>query len=828
MSGARLHISCRWSALDLAQLGLHGRAVAMHTTARGILLLRLGAAMVIPIGASVVQRILWPWIDPLVWFLFYPAAFFSAILTGPVGGIVSAVFSAVLVWQYFLPAPHTEIHIFSVLGFAASGVLFSVVSARIQALKAMGRSQDTLLRTQAQLGHFIEHAPISIAMFDRQMNYLAHSGRWTKDYGRGHSDLIGLNHYMIHPDLPETWKDVHRRALRGETITNDGDMWTQADGSRHWLKWAVLPWTDESGAIGGIIMSAEDITERKRAEEALRVAAVAFQSHDGIMVTDAHASILQVNRAFADITGYDPTEVVGQTPALLSSGRHDAAFFRTMWEAITNEGHWEGQVWNRRKDGGVYPEWLSISAVRDDAGAIVNYVGVFSDVSEPKEAERRVLELAFYDALTGLPNRRLLADRLDQALAACRRNHRFGAILLLDLDNFKVLNDTRGHDYGDALLVEVARRLRGGLREEDSAARLGGDEFVVLLTDLSDDHRGAALAAEAVAAKLAAIIAEGVPINGEPHHVTVSIGATLFPHGDEGEYALLKEADIALYAAKNAGRNTIRFYDKGMQDAINLQATLEAGLRRALAEGHLEVYYQPQVAGDGSLIGAEALLRWQPPGMPMVSPNEFIPVAEATGLIQPIGRWLLETVCRQMKAWAGEFSDRPFVVAMNISVSQFMQPAFADQVRSALQSTGADPFRLKLEITESLVIRDVEHVISTMESLRRLGVQFSIDDFGTGYSSLSYLKRLPIDELKIAQNFVRGIVDSPDDRAIVRAILSLGRSLGIEVIAEGVENEAQRKLLAAEGCSHYQGYLFGRPAPASQLSPQTWAAHIGG
>ncbi len=553
------------------------------------------------------------------------------------------------------------------------------------------------------------------------------------------------------------------------------------------------------------------------AEEQRRIAAVVFQSREGMVLTDARGVILQVNPAFTRVTGYSADEAVGKTTALLKSGRQDADFYRAMWNSLQSEGHWEGEIWNRRKDGGIYPERLSISAIRDEAGHTTHYLGRFSDISDPRDAERNILELAFYDPLTGLPNRRLMFDRVNQALAASARSGQFGAVLLLDLDHFKALNDTRGHDLGDQLLVEVARRLRGSLRETDSAARLGGDEFVVLLEGLGGDAIGAAGAAEVIAEKVRAAICREAVLKGERHRITPSIGVTLFRNPGESADALLKQADLALYQAKGSGRNGIRFYNPAMQAVIDARAALEAGLRRALAEGEFVLHYQPQVDAQGRLLGAEALLRWYSSPQTTVSPTVFTPVAEDTGLMVPIGRWVLEAASRQLAAWAASAATRELTLAVNVSARQFRHPDFATDVADALARAGANPARLRLELTESTLHDNMESALATMAALKALGVGFVLDDFGSGYSSLAGLQRLPLDQIKIDRRFVGGIAVNPDDRAIVQAIITLGGSFGLPVLAEGVESESQRRLLAADGCEAYQGYLFGTPGPAAEI-----------
>jgi len=574
---------------------------------------------------------------------------------------------------------------------------------------------------------------------------------------------------------------------------------------------------DASGKIVRSLGMVQDITERRRAEEQLRIAAVAFDSHDGMLVTGADKVILQVNKAFTRITGYSAEEAIGQTPALLRSGRHDSAFYRTLWESLHHEGRWEGEIWNRRKDGGVIPEWLSISAIRDPSGAVTHYLGVFSNINEPREAQRKIIELAYYDPLTNLPNRRLLLDRLNHAILSGVRTGRIGALLLLDLDNFKILNDSRGHDVGDQLLREVAGRLQGALRESDTAARFGGDEFVVLLEGLAEDELTAASLAETIAEKLRDTLSGPYGLRAGDYHSSASIGITLIQGNKDEMEVLLKQADLALYEAKSAGRDCIRFFDSAMQAAVNTHIQVEEGLRRAIAGGELFLVYQPQIGEGGRVTGAEALLRWQPPTGPLVSPARFIPVAEESGLILPIGQWVLTTACRQLAAWSRNPATRDLRLAVNVSARQFRQPGFVEQIWTVLGETGAPASRLELELTESLVLKDVEKVIDTMKRLKATGVRFSLDDFGTGYSSLAYLKRLPLDQLKIDQGFVLSLPDTSESAAIVKAIIALGQSLGLEVIAEGVETEPQRQFLSQAGCLNYQGYLFARPGPAEAV-----------
>lgn len=592
-----------------------------------------------------------------------------------------------------------------------------------------------------------------------------------------------------------------------------------------WFELRVRRLEDREGAV----IAHEDITRIKHADE-LQIAAAAFHIQEGIVITDAERRIIRVNPAFSRITGYPAAEVIGRTPAILKSGYHDDDFYKAMYAALASSGFWQGEIWNRHKNGDVFPEWMTITAVYAANGEISRYVGAFSDISERKQAEAHIRVLAFYDPLTGLPNRRLLYDRLAQAIAASGRSGCQGALMFLDLDHFKVLNDTRGHETGDQLLIEVARRLTSGVREGDTVARLGGDEFVVMLENLDGEYRLAAVQAEEVAEKLLLAIAQPFMLRsplvaasgGEPaaeiYHCTCSIGVALFLGHTASVDDLLRHADVAMYQAKAASRNAVRFFDPQMQSALDARTRLEAGLRRAIAEGELLLHYQLQVDASGQAIGVEALARWQHPERGLVAPAEFIPLAEETGLIVPLGEWALREACRQLLVWADDPLLRRLCLSVNVSRRQFRQADFVEQVRRALSESGADPTLLKLELTESLVLDDAEGTAARMREIGALGVGFSLDDFGIGYSSLSCLRQLPLEQLKIDQSFVRGLGSDDDSAAIVRTVIALGRGLGLEVIAEGVESEVQRQLLLDFGCTAFQGYLFGRPQPAASFS----------
>jgi diguanylate cyclase (GGDEF)-like protein/PAS domain S-box-containing protein len=618
-------------------------------------------------------------------------------------------------------------------------------------------------------------------------------------------------------------------AVRGElrAATSAGETLTRKilgyrkNGEAYWSEVSVTPVLDNEGRHTHVVSVMRDITESRRVEQEMRIAATAFESLHGMMVTDASGKILRVNRAFTEMTGYAPDEVIGQSPSMFKSGRHDRAFYAGMWQQLKLTGAWYGEVWDRRKNGEIFPKWQSISAVRGADGVISHYVAAFSDISEHKKAEEQIRSLAFYDPLTTLPNRRLLLDRLEQAITVSERVGRSGALLFIDLDQFKTLNDTLGHDIGDLLLIEVAKRLHASLRACDTAARLGGDEFVVMLEDLSENPEEAAAQTKTVGEKILTTLNQSYQLAEHVYHNTPSIGITLFRGEQTSIDELLKQADLAMYQSKASGRNTLRFFDPKMQAAVTHRAQLEADLRNGLEKKEFLLHFQAQVDGEGRLTGAEALVRWQHPKRGLVAPMDFIPLAEETGLILPLGQWVLETACAQLKAWADHPETLGLTMAVNVSARQFHQPDFVSQVFAALDGTGANPHKLKLELTESLLLTDFDDTINKMYQLKARGVCFALDDFGTGYSSLAYLKRLPLDQLKIDRSFVRDVLTDANDAVIASTIVTLAHSLGLTVIAEGVEMQAQLDFLATKGCLAYQGYFFGQPGTVETLCAET-------
>ena len=552
----------------------------------------------------------------------------------------------------------------------------------------------------------------------------------------------------------------------------------------------------------------------------LRLAATVFDSAaDAILVTDSSNNILDVNPAFQQITGYAKTEVLGRNPRFLKSGKHDAPFYQAMWNQLLESGHWEGEIWDRRKDGSLYPKWMSLVAVRHD-DRVSRFVAIFRDISQFKKTERQLQRLAHYDLLTGLANRTLLNAHLEQAIHLAHRNAWQVAVVFLDLDHFKQINDSLGHSAGDRLLSAVAARLREQIRESDLIARLGGDEFVIILSKISNT-----VPVAGVLEKIRLVLAQPFVLESYELSVTASMGVSVYPTDGGDRELLLRNADAAMYHAKNEGRDGWSFYSTDMNRQTRRRLQLSAGLRQAVDQQQFVLLYQPQVdLKTGRISGIEALIRWQHPELGVVSPVEFIPLAEDTGLIEEVGEWVLAEACRQYGAWHQQRLN-PARISVNVSARQFKSGRFVNTVARVLGHTGMDPRCLELEITESLLVRGDARLLQDMHALRALGIRFSIDDFGTGYSSLSYLKGLPVSSLKADRSFVRDVPDDGDDVAILAAMISMAHNLNLRVVAEGVETEKQLEFLRAQGCDELQGFLVSRPVDAAGIEPLLHAAH---
>jgi diguanylate cyclase (GGDEF)-like protein/PAS domain S-box-containing protein len=656
-----------------------------------------------------------------------------------------------------------------------------------------------------------------------ELNFHSQYQVWSETITRqlGFPDLANPTWYdfisVVHSaDRATLLKEVKRQIAQDNTIDVEYRI-LDTQGQVRWMRSIGKVDVDSAGHAITMQGTVQEITKQKVAEHDLHIAATAFESQEGMMVTDAYNVILQVNKAFTSITGYSAEDAIGKKSNLLASGRHDAVFFDEMWNEIHTHSYWEGELWNKRKNGDIYPQKLTITAVKDSYDIVTNYVATLIDITKSKQAEREIEDLAYYDSLTHLPNRRLMIDRINHAMATNTRSEKIGALLFLDLDYFKTLNDTLGHDMGDILLQQVAIRLTSCIRENDTVSRFGGDEFVVLLEDLSVLTNEAAAQAEDIANKFLNAINQPFQLNSHIYSSSTSIGITLFTGHQSGVDELLKQADIAMYQAKNDGRNAIRFFNPQMQTNITAHAKLESELKQAIEQQQFQLYYQIQVDSSLNPIGCEALLRWIHPERGITPPLDFIPLAEQNGSIQAIGRWVIDTACAQLKDWQQDRLTCDLTLSVNVSAKQFHQPDFISQITTAVQRHNINPALLKLELTESLLLNDIEDTITKMKTLAAINIQFSLDDFGTGYSSLQYLKKLPLYQLKIDKSFIDNIVADSDDQSIVRTIIVMAHSLGLNVIAEGVETQAQQQLLLTQGCTHYQGYLYSKPVPVEQF-----------
>ncbi len=633
---------------------------------------------------------------------------------------------------------------------------------------------------------------------------------WASDTGQSHVNLLDL----VLPDDQALLRAAGQNALAQRGPCHCEFRITRSDGAVLWLSALGEAIHDDNGGQPVFIGTVRDITQRKKEEAKQALAAQVFENTlEGVLITDAEMVILAANPAFSHITGYSEAEILGKTPRVLKSGRHEARFYEEMRESLRRYGQWRGEIWNRRKFGEIYPELLTISSVRDGQGRVTHYVAVFSDITSSKAIQENLDFLAHHDPLTSLPNRMLFRARLEHSLQQADRDGCRRAVLYVDLDRFKRVNDTLGHPAGDELLQAVAKAMAQVVRQGDTLARLGGDEFVLLTEGLKEPQDAAS-----VARKLLDVFAEPFEVRGHALYITASIGIALYPDDGRDADTLVANADVSLYQAKALGRNAYQFFEPKMSAGALERLELENELRGALARQELEVYYQPQVyLPTGEIEGAEALLRWRHPQRGFVSPVEFIPLAEEMGLIAEIGAWVLRQACQQLVAWdaQGVYVRR---VAVNLSVQQLERPVLVGKVEQILAETGISAERIELEVTESMIMREADQAIDTMNGLRELGVKLAVDDFGTGYSSLAYLKKLPLHRLKIDRTFVRDLTSDPNDAAIARAIIAMGQSLGLLVLAEGVENRDQAEFLSGEGCHEVQGYYFGRPVPAHEFA----------
>ena len=677
------------------------------------------------------------------------------------------------------------------------------------------RSSSDILTHIRKLSTAVEQSPAGVLLLDSDIRIVYVNDSFMHISGYSRDEVLGRHAKDLGVDRTTSRVANIVEALeQGKTRTWKGELAIQRkDGSTCTVVAVVSPITGADGSTTDYVVEVEDITEYKQAAAGMQLYTSVFEnSGEANVICDAANRIIAVNAAFTRITGYTSHEVRNRNLFFLASDSLQSETYRKMWAELSSLGYCQGEILARRKDDSIFPKWLSMTLLRDAPGASTHCLYSFTDISERKAAEGRIAFLAHHDPLTGLLNRYSLQDRLEQALASARRRGQAVAVGFIDVDRFKTINDSLGHAMGDVLLIEVASRLRESLRETDIVARLGGDEFIIALTDVDD----AATTAH-VADKLLRRLSEPYVVEGQTLHITSSLGLALFP--DDGDYGeiLMRNADMAMYHAKTQGRSQAQFFDAAMNNAVVERLRIEHDLRKALDESQLELHYQPKLdSRSGRIVGFEALVRWRHPVGGLISPARFIPVAEETGTIIPLGRWVVREACRQIRVWKDAGIDG-ICVAVNISVRQLRSPCLLNSVAQALQEHGLSGADLELEITESAAMDDPEASITQLNALQALGVRLAIDDFGTGYSSLSYLKRLPVHTLKLDQSFVRDIESDPNDVAICAATIGLAHNLGLTVVAEGVETEAQREFLQAHGCDFLQGYLFGKPLPASEI-----------
>lgn len=676
-------------------------------------------------------------------------------------------------------------------------------------------AEKMLFESEQKLSVILNNVPAYIYLKDLDDCYLFANQEVLNLWGTSLKEVIGFSdEKFFDAETTKKIKENDKKVLVNGEILEQEEVNTSVHTGETRIYWSVkIPLRKADGTIYGLCGISTDITQLRLAEADSRIAAISFESQVGMVITDNNKIVLRVNQAYTKISGFSAEQVVGQPPKLICTSHHDSNFHELIWEEVARNGVWEGETWNRRENNDTYSQHLIINAVEDADSNISHYVISLTDTTESKTAALKIEQLAYFDPLTQLPNRRLLLDRLSHAINASARSGELGALLYLDLDHFKIINDSRGHDVGDLLLKQVAERLLGCVRADDTVARLGGDKYVILLEGLSKADHEAVGQIEQIAQKIQHVLSKPYVIDKHLFNVTASIGLVMFNGQHSSGDEFLKQADIAMYQAKKSGRNIFKFFDPQMQSSINTRVLLEEELRKALVLRQFKLFYQVQVDFNGIAFGAEALIRWEHPEHGMVSPFNFIPLAEETGLILPIGNWVLNEACHQLKQWESEDATRHLSISINVSAKQFHQADFVEQVKSAVEKHQIKPMLLKLELTESMLVDNIENIITSMNAIRKLGVRFELDDFGTGYSSLQYLKRLPLHQLKIDQSFVRDITSDKSDKAIVKTIVKMAQGLGLEVIAEGVETEEQRQLLKKIGCSYYQGYLFGKPIP---------------
>lgn len=669
------------------------------------------------------------------------------------------------------------------------------------------------IESQQLLTTIIENAATLVYVCDINSKLILCNQQFEKAVGHARAEILGKNRTsFLPPEIAQEHYQNDLQVLQNRHTTSFEEINLEEDGLHTYLT-IKNPLYSEHGEAWAVVGISTDITERKRSEKDGKLASTVFRhTADGIVITDNTATIISVNQAYSKITGYPEQEVLGRNPSMLQSGRQDKAFYEEMWRQIIENGVWQGEIWNRRKNGEIFPVWQTITSVKNETGETTNYVSVFSDITEVKRSQEKLVRLAHFDALTELPNRVLFKDRIAQALGHAKRHHKKLAIVLFDLDGFKTVNDSLGHPTGDRLLQLVAQRLRKCMRIEDTVARLGGDEFAVLVAELNTSEDAIQAAQKILQTSLKPYF-----VNDHAVMITSSVGISIFPDDADDGNDLIRNADAAMYEAKAKGRNTYCFYQAEMTLKAQHRLSAERHLRRAIEQKEFEVWYQPQInLSNNLLLGAEALIRWRDPLRGLIPPSDFIPLAEQNGMILPIGELVLHQVCADSREWHAAGLN-PKRLSVNVAGPQFYRSDIVSTIRRCMEEYNVLPGTLEIEVTETFMMENPQEIKEILLAIQQLGITTAIDDFGTGYSSLAYLRELPIDTLKIDRAFIRDIPSNPKDTAIVRAILALGNSMGFNVVAEGIETEEQCHFLQAEGCREGQGYFFAKPMPKAEF-----------
>ncbi|MCF6345963.1 MAG: EAL domain-containing protein [Thiomicrorhabdus sp.] len=659
----------------------------------------------------------------------------------------------------------------------------------------------------------LKHSPSCLAFKNLSGQFVRVNAKFCHVFGVTEQEIVGkLESDVFQLNDSVAFAEADRAVIKQVKVF-ETEVDISINGIQRTFIQVKFPWLTPQQEVCGVGCVLTETTRVKWLEKNYGLAQKVIENAtEAVVFTDAKGLIIDVNNAYQTITGYQRKELIGKNPNVLKSGRHDRSFYQAMWGEIKAQGHWSGEVWDRRKNGEIYPKWLMINAMLDEEGVATGYVGLFSDLSEQKEAEEKLEELSFYDPLTHLPNRILFHDRLSVGLSIAKREKHPLAVLLLDLDRFKIVNDSLGHNVGDELLELIAKRFVTLGRESDTVARLGGDEFAVLLPELSNAED-----ASVVAQNFIDVLLEPFCLSGQSINISVSIGVSIFPSDGADVDGLIKRAELALYKAKEQGRNTYHYFSQELQDAVFEQLEMEDEMRHAILNQQFTLFYQPKISlKTNKITGMEALVRWIHPEKGLIPPDKFIPLAEESGLIIPLGEWILQEACRATAEWVKKY-DENLVVAVNLSARQFKSEDLLKTIQNTLDTFQLDPKNIELEITESCVMENVENALQTMKDFRKSRLRLAIDDFGTGYSSLGYLKQFPMNTLKIDRSFIMDLTPDSDDAAIVEVVILLAKKLGLDVVAEGVETDAQLAFLRAQGCQYVQGYLLSRPLPADEF-----------